>query len=320
MKMNKKAQAGMEYLITYGWAIVLVAAVIGVLVLIVGQPLSETGFSSSNPTKLLIKGANVENNLATIKLQNVTGGEIKIETVSNPSGFYDCEAVNIAADNTVISGGELEIQCQTIPGASQGKINVKFTDASGLLQNILISGGGTTPMAAPPEGENTDYLCSDGYNNDSDALIDCEDPDCDTLIGCDPNHPQNPCPLPVVKYCEFETETTCDDEFDNDADEGQPGGGIDCIDSDCTSSPMCTASASYTGIQCYPDPWSEHAGATTEEKITNYYQDIYGIEILNISKTSRMVISMCDAPSPRTYTATVLGSDLAVLTSTGWKI
>jgi len=69
--MNKRAQAGLEYLLTYGWALVLVTTVVGVLVLLVGAPLEEPAFSSSDPTKLLIKGAAVNNQVATIKLQNI---------------------------------------------------------------------------------------------------------------------------------------------------------------------------------------------------------------------------------------------------------
>jgi len=185
MKMDKKAQAGMEYLMTYGWAIVLVAAVIGTLVLIVGGPMAEPAFSSSDPTKLLLKGTAVENNITTIKLQNVTGGEIKVKEITS-TGYYNCLASNTS--DTVIAGGELEILC-TVPADSvQGEIAIQYTDATGILQNTLISGGGTVPMAgpAPPTGEDTDYLCSDGFNNDSDIVgdcetlpcIDCEDPDC----------------------------------------------------------------------------------------------------------------------------------------------
>jgi len=229
--MNKKAQAGMEYLMTYGWAIVLVVTVVGILTLVIGQPSAEPVFSSSNPTKLMIKGTAVEGSVAIIKLQNITGGEIKIQNITATVGYENCDNSNTS--NIVGAGGELKIECDVPPDITQGQVAIQYMDAAGLIQNLLVSGGGTTPMAAPPSGEDTDYLCSDGYSNDSDALIDCEDPDCDTLIGCDPNHPQNPCPLPVVKYCEFDEELTCNDSFDNDRDDGLQNGGTDCGDLDC---------------------------------------------------------------------------------------
>jgi len=92
------------------------------------------------------------------------------------------------------------------------------------LQNTLLSGGsGTVPMAAPPTGENTDYLCSEGFDNDGDYLVDCLDPDCDNLTG-----------QPGGALCEFDEEKTCDDSFDNDAD-----GSVDGADSDCVVEPVC---------------------------------------------------------------------------------
>jgi len=228
--MDKKAQAGLEYLVTYGWALVLVAAVVGTLVLIVGGPLAEPAFSSSDPTKLLLKGANVENGVATIKLQNVTGGEIEIEEISS-TGYYNCLASNTS--NTVIAGGELEILCAVPADLVQGEVAVQYADASGLVQNTLISGGGgTVPMGAPapPTGENTDYLCSDGFENDGDSLIDCEDPDCIGKTGTGQ--------YPAGARCEFGTETSCADGFDNDGD-----GDTDTADSDC---PNLIASCPYT--------------------------------------------------------------------------
>jgi len=186
LEMDRKAQAGLEYLVTYGWALVLVAAIVGTLVLVVGNPLSEEVFRSSDPTKLIIKAAGVENGVATIKLQNITGGEIEIQEITS-TGYYNCLASNTS--DTVIAGGELEILCAVPADLAQGEVAVQYTDATGFLQNTLISGGGgVVPMAgpAPPTGEDTDYLCSDGFNNDSDIVgdcetlpcIDCEDPDC----------------------------------------------------------------------------------------------------------------------------------------------
>jgi len=173
--MNKKAQAGMEYLMTYGWALVLVTTIVGVLVLLVGGPLEDPVFSSSDPTKLMIKGAAVNNQVATIKLQNITGGEIVVQSVTGGDGYYDCEYV----PTTVIAGGELEIKCAAPPEIAPGNVSVEYYDSSGFLQNSLISGGGEIePLGAPPTGENTDYLCSEGFDNDGDSLIDCEDPDC----------------------------------------------------------------------------------------------------------------------------------------------
>ncbi len=69
-----------------------------------------------------------------------------------------------------------------------------------------------------PDGEVT---CDDGFDNDNDGLVDCDDPDCFGLAGiCD-------------------VELNCADGLDNDND-----GAIDCDDSDCVDSPACAAGSS----------------------------------------------------------------------------
>jgi hypothetical protein len=63
-----------------------------------------------------------------------------------------------------------------------------------------------------------EILCSDGVDNDTDALIDCADPDCNALscgVGCTCRN--------YVK-----AETDCTNTVDDDLD-GDP----DCLDSDC---------------------------------------------------------------------------------------
>jgi len=39
------------------------------------------------------------------------------------------------------------------------------------------------PMGSPPGPEASDYLCSEGFDNDGDNAIDCLDPDCDGFTG-----------------------------------------------------------------------------------------------------------------------------------------
>ena len=57
--MEKKAQAGLEYLMAYGWAIVLVATVVGAMVFLVGNLTDPSSFRVSDPTNFLIKGSQI---------------------------------------------------------------------------------------------------------------------------------------------------------------------------------------------------------------------------------------------------------------------
>lgn len=77
----------------------------------------------------------------------------------------------------------------------------------------------------PPAVENTEALCSDGIDNDTDGAIDLNDTDCAAF-------------LPAVEN----TEALCKDGLDNDGD-----GLVDLLDSDCAAfvpAPLCTETVS----------------------------------------------------------------------------
>ncbi len=92
--MNAKAQAGLEYLMTYGWALILIATVIGVMVFVTGTPANETLCNVDDPTSFQIRevgefrvkgytlngsrGDNV-NWASDLKLQNASGEKMTIE-------------------------------------------------------------------------------------------------------------------------------------------------------------------------------------------------------------------------------------------------
>ena len=53
--MKPKAQAGLEYLMTYGWALVLIVTVAGVLFFVMAPPTESFVCRSSDPTKIIMK-------------------------------------------------------------------------------------------------------------------------------------------------------------------------------------------------------------------------------------------------------------------------
>ena len=53
--MKNKAQAGLEYLMTYGWALVIIVAVIGVLFLVINPGQNKFACNSSDPTKITLQ-------------------------------------------------------------------------------------------------------------------------------------------------------------------------------------------------------------------------------------------------------------------------
>ena len=173
--MNSKAQAGLEYLMTYGWALILVVTVIGVLVFIVSTPVDDVVFRSSDPTKLMLKGASVLAGAAQIKLQNITGGKITITALTSDN-YLGLKINGQDPPLEIGAGGELLLEGT----GTTGTITVEYTDFAGIGRTATITGSGgdedSTPAAFNP-GSGTEL---DPYNiRDCDALQAVRDGDMD---------------------------------------------------------------------------------------------------------------------------------------------
>ncbi|MBN1940544.1 MAG: hypothetical protein JW772_00010 [Candidatus Diapherotrites archaeon] len=116
--MNSRSQAGLEYLMTYGWALVLIVSVASVLFFVMKSPEDTFVCRSSDPTKIIVESYNLpyssirstsglcginldcaywgasiygEGDLpSTLVLTNATGGPISIIDVGY---FYSSEIV-----------------------------------------------------------------------------------------------------------------------------------------------------------------------------------------------------------------------------------
>ncbi len=94
--------------------------------------------------------------------------------------------------------------------------------------SCVCTGNGGTP-------ETAESNCGDGYDNDCDGLVDCDDPDCDGdtcggtgYSGMVCQYSTTSCVCSGNGGTPETTETTCNDGYDNDCD-----GVTDCADSDC---------------------------------------------------------------------------------------
>ena len=145
--MNGRAQAGLEYLVTYGWALVLIAAVVGVLVF-VATPSESASFSSSEPGKVMVKGSSIGTGSVTIKLQNISGGVIAITQAVVPGGYAYCKinsidtaAISSANAIELQAGQEALVECFAATDFKQPVI-LKYLDYAGLEKSVEIKGGG----------------------------------------------------------------------------------------------------------------------------------------------------------------------------------
>ncbi|MFH1545654.1 MAG: hypothetical protein ABIE23_06245 [archaeon] len=71
--MNNKAQSALEYLMTYGWALVVIIVIIAVLYILVGTPTSNSCGNFSTLIPVVTHKVNSDANLS-IRISNGTGG------------------------------------------------------------------------------------------------------------------------------------------------------------------------------------------------------------------------------------------------------
>ncbi|MBU1508991.1 choice-of-anchor J domain-containing protein [Myxococcota bacterium] len=153
------------------------------------------------------------------------------------SGMDAVFAVNLVTDETIIfaQGGGIDagIYIQSVCDAagvcldkaddevSNGTEGILFQAPADGTYYLIVKGFSASPspatyaIAAYYYEDTTELTCDDGFDNDIDGLVDCEDSDCFGVGPCT-------------------TETVCDDGLDNDLD-----GDIDCADADCAGLAPC---------------------------------------------------------------------------------
>lgn len=152
--MGRKAQAGLEYLITYGWALVLIVTIAGMLFFLLEQPEESVSFSSSEPTKIMVKSGGIDSGgYVTVTAQNATGTSINVTSFELEGDFEGCQLNGIErtsiSDSTpliVSSGGELRFTEILYTGTNNvdATIKVNYKDSFGHARTAKITGRGKT--------------------------------------------------------------------------------------------------------------------------------------------------------------------------------
>lgn len=139
--MVKKGQAAVEFLMTYGWAILAAIVAIGILYVIIGNPQNLVGdrFDLSTPFVAGAKSASVSG--VTIEFRNGAGESVNVTSVvitncgttSNIGSVVDgtLRAVNVAC--TLTSGdrikGDVSVNYRTtgsnVTQKATGSVNIK---------------------------------------------------------------------------------------------------------------------------------------------------------------------------------------------------
>lgn len=170
-KKSLKGQAALEYLITYGWALVAIVTIIGVLVLSSGGNINSN--TCTTFLTILCKGIDAEGDQLIMVLQNATGQKITINPFTDIAfdGQYGYAKIIYQGqeyrfeDVTIGAGEEFKITAEGRVLASEMELTY-FENQTGLTRTISSNMG----TDAPDDIE----LSNDGIDNDGDGQTDCE--------------------------------------------------------------------------------------------------------------------------------------------------
>jgi len=182
--MFSRAQAGLEYLMTYGWALVLIVTVAAVLFFLFSSSTAEkVTFSLSNNRQILFKTGNYPigcaANSGEILLQNASGGNITVISVEStiPPGDTDIKVNGspVGTGITIVGGQQIKLtEINISEGTVSGNITITYTDKDGYSKTATItangkcgtgSGGGLVAYYNFNEGSGTSIADSSGNGN-----------------------------------------------------------------------------------------------------------------------------------------------------------
>ncbi|MEK6972978.1 MAG: hypothetical protein AABW72_02995 [archaeon] len=129
--MNNKGQSALEYLMTYGWALIVVAVIIGILIYVTSSAAGGVTCASSNSQivmKQWVFGTGADK--VGFTLQNATGSAITFGA--------DC----VTAASGDISEGVTVSACATSPTAANAAFTVQQLD--GPASSTTVSGATAT--------------------------------------------------------------------------------------------------------------------------------------------------------------------------------
>ena len=143
MKACRKAQVSLEYGMMYGWALILIATIISVLVFVTDENLDVT--RCPNFLNIICKGIGAEDDTLSLVLQNATGQKITLNPLTSFSFDGQTKPVTILygdkeytfQDATVWQAEEFTIRAEGQVNTKQ--ISITFVEGRTGLQKTLTS-------------------------------------------------------------------------------------------------------------------------------------------------------------------------------------
>ena len=130
---SKKGQSALEYLMTYGWALIVIVIVIGALMLLVGDPSGDSVSCSPSAGSFLYEDLSYSSGTFNLVLTNGTGStlsanavQVNTGTVGNDNNYSSIWTPGTKATFTV-TGMSADVDT-----SNQSTITITWTGSSGL--------------------------------------------------------------------------------------------------------------------------------------------------------------------------------------------
>ena len=139
-RMNKKGQAAMDFMMTYGWAILAVIIAIGVLAALgVFSPGKYTSGSALVTAPFYLDAWNVKVNAVNLEVRNNGGETLNVSKVSIFEGSTEaCVTTTVPGDIITSSPTAIVVPCGASTGAIgdsfKGDIVITYTKSGGTVE------------------------------------------------------------------------------------------------------------------------------------------------------------------------------------------
>ena len=144
--MDRKGQSALEYLMTYGWALIVIAIVIGVLIFVTSGATGGVTCQSQSTGVIVTEWAvNAGTDGVGLTLRNATGGTVVPTGATGSGSFSDTNGSELSASVTknttfTVTGIDGPAAGNTF---SDGTVTVNYTTQGGLNATATIVCAGT---------------------------------------------------------------------------------------------------------------------------------------------------------------------------------
>ena len=129
---SKKGQSALEYLMTYGWALIVIVIVIGALMLLVGDPSSDSVSCSPASGSFLYEDLAYSGTTLTLVMTNGTGSTLSASAVRASTGPLADNNFTYTSVWTPGTTAQFVIPTAVVDTSNQTTVTFTWTASSGL--------------------------------------------------------------------------------------------------------------------------------------------------------------------------------------------